>query len=795
MQNKRNRRGFTLAELLIVVAIITVLAGVSFIAVHAHQKSMANLEANAIAKEIFIAAQNHLTQAESQGYLGDEVAFGKPEDETKGIYYFNVPGDSFTGSVLGLMLPFGSIDETVRAAGNYVVRYQANPALVLDVFYGAKTGRFKIDPISKGMPYLLTNKGTNNLRNDVIGWYGGAETQGIGATLNAPVITVQNAERLTVTVDVSKVNLDENKDGTDKSIIASADLSLQLIITNADGTAMAAIPLDVSPTNPRVAYQTDEYNVPNYDVFVVTLDDVTAKDMHFADINSLENLQGTFKPGEDITVYAVAYSNKVLCNIVESNAVTTNSLFADVEATGSNPSGSGLVFDDDDSDAGSSAAALIANFRHLVNLDAAVSKLHSNVKIDTAKQIDDLVWADDEPAEDSRAFTYRIGGTASEAKNVCIYDAEGTGTAAGCYLPISPAYDLTYEGGYTDADSSAAKNHSITGVVVAGGINGTTGALQPYNGPAGLFGTPKAKLTVKDLALIDFNVSANGNAGALVGALSADLTVNNVVAYNSENSADITVKTTNGSVGGLVGSATGGTTKITDCAAALVVSSDNGDAGGLIGTVTGGGTMEGCYAGGHTEKGMFYKDDDSKTPIYNVTATGYAGGLVGNAGTVSITNCYATCSAQGATVGGFAGSASYITNCYAAGMVAGRNETSTVGALVGNLTGSATGQYFEAVNPGLPATGIGDASSVTEIDENMEEYRKFIVQADRRIEAKPYDAYLTYTYTDTAEEKVKFNFKGIAQLGEGLGTDKEYFVATHYGDWPVPGIQVQNTAS
>ncbi len=59
-----------MAEVLIVVGIVLVLAGIVFIAVFNYQRSMAQLERDGIAKEIFIAAQNHLTAAQGQGYLG-----------------------------------------------------------------------------------------------------------------------------------------------------------------------------------------------------------------------------------------------------------------------------------------------------------------------------------------------------------------------------------------------------------------------------------------------------------------------------------------------------------------------------------------------------------------------------------------------------------------------------------------------------------------------------------------------------------------------------------------------------
>ena len=67
MQNNRQKKGFTLAEALIVIAIIAVLSAVIFVAVFAYLRSMTKLEYDNYAKEMFIAAQNHLSMAESQG--------------------------------------------------------------------------------------------------------------------------------------------------------------------------------------------------------------------------------------------------------------------------------------------------------------------------------------------------------------------------------------------------------------------------------------------------------------------------------------------------------------------------------------------------------------------------------------------------------------------------------------------------------------------------------------------------------------------------------------------------------
>ena len=63
----RGHGGFTLAELLIVIAIILILAGFGFVNVVQNQRKLRLREMDDIARQIFIAAQNHLTVAEASG--------------------------------------------------------------------------------------------------------------------------------------------------------------------------------------------------------------------------------------------------------------------------------------------------------------------------------------------------------------------------------------------------------------------------------------------------------------------------------------------------------------------------------------------------------------------------------------------------------------------------------------------------------------------------------------------------------------------------------------------------------
>ena len=315
--------------------LIIVLSGVAFIAVQNHQRSLAQSERNTIAKEIYFAAQNHLTMAESQGYLSDSVNssfFGNAETaaqttaagsvtnaNTGKIYYAVANGASSFNSIgaLELMLPFGSIDETVRTGGSYIIRYQANPAIVLDVFYCTPSGqpeRFNHTIASSEYSTFLGYKSSLPSTGFVVGWYGGAGTGEAGTYLETPVVEVENAEKLTVTVK------DYNKG------------DIKLIVSDVEQKNKAAFALNLTARNDRVTL--DDTNT-DYNKYTIILDDITMNNVqnrgwHFADLNNATlrgnnvDVTGTFIPGEDIVVVAVSYSNSALTNIAYSSVFCTS---------------------------------------------------------------------------------------------------------------------------------------------------------------------------------------------------------------------------------------------------------------------------------------------------------------------------------------------------------------------------------------------------------------------------------------------------------------------------------------
>lgn len=323
-----------MAEMLIVVAIIIILAAVAFIAVQRYQRSMTQLEYDAIAKEIFIAAQNHLTTAESQGYDGlKSTDYGVPgtsgTDETDKVYYIVSPASPQTESkMLDLMLPFGSIE---IPGGSFIIRYQPSSASVLDVFYSNANNATAltvkgIDLVAGDYDTLVESFKGSDKKSDrqsfpgkngtgIVGWYGDTEALPTGKKLEVPIVIIHNEEKLWAEVT------DTNEPET----------SLILLVTGKTSEAQCKFILRGSsdPSGRVVANQKK-----------VILDDITIADMRFAGIVGQKIPTGSssatpFIPGEDLYIEAVAFNNKALTNIAYSGKQTTNSLFKsiDLEAT------------------------------------------------------------------------------------------------------------------------------------------------------------------------------------------------------------------------------------------------------------------------------------------------------------------------------------------------------------------------------------------------------------------------------------------------------------------------------
>ncbi len=766
MNKLKNRNGMTMAEVLIVVAIVAVLLGVGFVAVLNYRRSLGQLERDDIAKEIFVAAQNHLTAAFGEGYPGTDD-FGTEEGaetgEGEGIHYFivsdysgNDPASRIPeNTALAHMLPFGSIDETVRAGGNYIIRYQKDSGLVLDVFYCSRKGspqQYNYSLSSGDYAEALSLRdaeGVNNKRQrrnwnrHILGWYGGADAASLpSTTLLPPSIIVHNEEKLYV--EVTNPNS------------GNVYAKLKLIITGTESKAQKAFELQFVQTG-----EDQGRTIPSGDgtSFTVILDDITAAGMHFSDI-AADTDDAKFIPGENIEIQAMAYSSTVLANISYSAKRVTNSLFSGINS--------------------SNDTALIGNIRHLENLDRTVSNLGAGdpgiINIQKAEQVDNFSWTtfQKEIVNIKSGLPRGTDHDSGYLQEIYQYGSNDAATAEGCYLPIAPNYELVYDG----------QKHSISDVAVN------------ITGDAGLFSKTPGGVSwdINNLELIDFNIKGTDSAGALAGTLK-QCTVTNVLARNSagEFSGTITGET----AGGLAGVTDSGT--IIQYSAAAVVVNGSATAGGLIGNADG--TITSCYSGGHTKNGSYEERVKNNSHPYDVTGE-MAGGLVGSS-SASISCSYSTCSVSGTTAGGFAGSAGgSIENCYAAGLVKG---TSRQFALIGNGTLSSENPgncYYREINKDgegeamQPFQNAGEVSShisyVKPIDLNADSYNDFAGELSEWDPAWAYDSPLVKYYGGLYPLRTVLQLPASeAKAASPAGT---YFVSVHYGDWPSPEVFFINTA-
>lgn len=626
MIHKKNRAGFTLAELLLTVAILVILFGIGFVAVTSYLRNLRLNEMDWTAKEIFIAAQNQLSKAKENGSLQEYVkkTEGKYGTSTPNHYYViygnGAPNDEDGWEIL---MPFGAIDETVRLGGSYIIEFDQASATVTQVYYSDNYEFTEYDAeLQAGIESKDTRKRyPGNHGNHIIGWYrGDGNALAYDEIKDTPVLKVENAAELIA--QVSGIN------ESNRRIL----LCVQGLSSGATKT------IDVSALLDR------EY----------VLDAVTSTADHF--INKIvSEIDGkAFIPGENIEVFATVMTSlpNTLSNVKESNHVITNSLFAsaDFESGGT--------------------TAQIANFRHLENLDSLISGVSygsgtDQINLTIAEQIADLNWNTFRAKVSNNSIVNKDGDSAG------VYENEDSAVDKEIpnYYPVSniPA-SLTYNG----------NNRYIENVSVV-----VTGyELASFIGDAGLFGNISARksLTVNDLELRNFNISLDvnngGNAGALVGASSGSLSIKNVIAYNTlDDDSAIGIVSTKDS-GGLVGrvSNTDSTkTTISNSAAAVYVKGGT-TAGGLVGKLSAG-TISSSYVGGHTVKGQFtfpeipgYTANQQGHP--NVWATtGTAGGFIGSSG-ATISNSYTTASvySSSGTANLFTGNSDAVpAGCYAAG--------------------------------------------------------------------------------------------------------------------------------
>lgn len=584
--NNRNS-GFSMIEMLAVVAIVVILLGISIVSVVYYRDLLKITELDNAAREIYMAAENRAVLLSGAKRLNNQLGDGKSgagqptkltgydwhSEEKEDLYYVS------KANMTEDLLKTGSIDPALRKDGvDFYVVYDKSSGSVTDVFYAEEP----MDDLV-GSDFAAFYKNWAKSRSKrleqknvmLVGWYNGQAAQRGDIGPEEPKkpkirVIIENGEELTVRVEYEAP--------------AEAKLSVKLG--------------DKALTNTRlldVALPEGEITVPaGVGSFTWVLDRLEKGDRKFKDEKcQFKDLNSGVIPGDDFTVEATL--NGASFEEV-SDSDTDNSLFQE---------GSGLAAEDDGEQ---TRVCYIEYLRHLQNLSysSGVPSGENDTKIravQTENILDDgnEVYSDYDfiPISNSRVKEY--DGREKEIRNLHV-DCED---AAGLF-------DKT--------DKMLFKNVRM--------VNATIKSKRQSVGA----------LTGEAYDTTIQNCWVYWETDETVTDLKAELG-SDADNYNFET------KGIRGKVaGGLVGVAGSGV-KITNCLAATLVSDTEYDdgwkdeygnpiytvkhVGGLVGQIDGNVTIQRSYAD-------CYLSGD------NISTASKVAGLVGNLnGSVTLTNCYA----------------------------------------------------------------------------------------------------------------------------------------------------------
>lgn len=505
-KQKKRKGGFTLAEFLVVIAVTMILAGVSFVAVIRYQGRLRRLEMDQTAKEIFLAVQNNLSLDASSGVFErllaqnsgaqteEKLGISLTAEGSEGIYciLYQPDGADPCSEVRTRLLPFGSIDETVRISGSYLVFYEPAKGAVRAVWYSDQYVFVREDIESTALSEAAlddTKREHYTGMNDAFASQGQPVGYYAGDASKSPEIikpsTILKQPRVEITND-SILYADVIDPNLENSISHENTYQAKLYIEGVTSKAKGWFDLKAGG---RIS------QIITSNAYRVILDDITTANHHFAQLNDVGSgvtflTEKRLIPGEDIRLYAQVSVLGQAGSIETSTVSQENSLF------------SGKRTD----------KVLVSDLRHLENLDYKISKFNPDSdnqnlglspqifdgkKQYTALQQSDISWS---------GFVQNVQ-LVTGSHNPSVYMLDSTNyTDPDCFSPVSPQFALDYRG----------NNCMISDLTVK-----TSGEES-----GGLFGNVTRNLKVSQLSLNQIDVASSASAGALIGCgKAADLTI------------------------------------------------------------------------------------------------------------------------------------------------------------------------------------------------------------------------------------------------------------------------------
>lgn len=769
-ERKANRKGFSLAELLVVIAVLGILAGVSFVAVSRYIRNLQALEMDNTAKEIFIAAQNHLSASFASGeyeryyeeykdtdlsanygtkldtkpgYL-EGVEFGTEDSVYRYVISNGSGNEGGTKSlILSYMLPDYAIDKEIADNGNYLIVYEVNSATVLAVFYSGKAHTYiggshihsftPDEAIESGNAYLKDAVNDRSKRvhyrketeDSIIGCYTAAEKENVtSVTLKPLALNIDNGSKLKVTIE--NPNYRTYFDSEDHQTIylkvtGKTSGNSQTVLLKDHGTVPGSY-IETRYDNANgptvsdvdVQYEWSHETVLKTEYFTITLDDITLKNGHFY------NKFPYMIPGEQLELEVKLTDDSVFA-APESTVKEDNSLFKSLNGT----------------------RAELNNIRHLENLDPDISNLSlinecpypSLSEKKTEIHVTDAFQSGDLSYSGSKSFVFDIKNDAYDSgSKLKIYKYNGTDSENG-YYGISNSNLITYDG----------CSHSIKNIFSSTGKNGDTGLFSYVD----LSDVTKT-FQLKNLTVENGNfekTTGTGNAGGFIAhTLSkAELTK----CYLRANGNRIYSRGSGCDAGGFVGKsseavdivqcAVTGTEKVGSLytGSGIKITSESGNAGGFVGQSSGSllhvnnsnyigntsiitattgnaGGFAGLVSGTLRIEHFHFTGSDNK-----ISAEISAGGIVGEGSsetnfgasyieddTLSVTGNQNA----GGLIGNHEGNAA-IYSCYLLGESISVEGNENAGGLIGNLRGQGEILSSYTLGENMKVEGTGSESS------------------------------------------------------------------------------------
>lgn len=543
LKNRRKgKAGFTMSELLIVVAIVIVLFAVAVLSLVTIQKNLRQKELDSKAEILYVAVQNRMSELRAGGYESlyqyDEnkdngvakvglIPLDAPEEDaedaiTKDTLCYVVSENRVeVGKAAASVLPESSVDAELWN-NHWVIEYDPESGSVYGAFYSEE--EITSGDVSTTLPTYLNRMRVRQTRlhnGAKIGYYGGARViSGTTDTLK-PDISIDNREKLTATFYCNNPYADE--------------LTFNIKVSDGRNEYVKVVKYsELRQLNSKTWYYT------------WVMDSLESEKTRFYNQTDHKLACGT-----DITVTLSVESQNAN---VDGKSYTrkTNSLFRYAEGT---PAGT----------------ALIAYGRHLQNLDEAS---HVSDTITGAVQVSDLSFADDTADNEDWYSFYRDTFTPITNKNLKSYDGYSEVDNVKLYSSISNLH-ITKAAQNGDAGLFSTFNGEIKNVTLTGmridNCGQNVGALIGSVSDTVKITNTRVYLSSKkgDLADIETVDSPEKVKPWLEGKV----------------------------VGGLIGMVTEtGSVSVTDSSASTVIRADGGAAGGLIGAVYNAATITDSYA-------------------------------------------------------------------------------------------------------------------------------------------------------------------------------------------------------